>query len=141
MRSSSGAISIAANARKLDVDNRISLRYYYRIADNLLKQVFLYLYSILPRLYLDLCLLKFRIENGVEWEDFPRFFHLFIELCRRLRFLSWLGMWVVVNLGRVGRFYALRIANGFECFITNAVGVRQFLGLFNATDMNLGQQN
>ncbi|KAL6007516.1 hypothetical protein ACLOJK_033014 [Asimina triloba] len=39
MRSSTpGAISIAASTRKLDVDNRISLRYYYRIADTLLKQ-------------------------------------------------------------------------------------------------------
>lgn len=41
MRSSStsGTINIAASAQKLDVDNRISLRYYYRIADNILKQV------------------------------------------------------------------------------------------------------
>uniref|UniRef100_A0A5B7A343 Putative AMSH-like ubiquitin thioesterase 1 n=2 Tax=Davidia involucrata TaxID=16924 RepID=A0A5B7A343_DAVIN len=38
MRSSSGRINIAVSARKLDVDNRISLRYYYRIADNILKQ-------------------------------------------------------------------------------------------------------
>ncbi|OAY50178.1 AMSH-like ubiquitin thioesterase 1 [Manihot esculenta] len=40
MRSSStsGTINIAASAQKLDVDNRISLRYYYRIADNILKQ-------------------------------------------------------------------------------------------------------
>ncbi|XP_058087253.1 AMSH-like ubiquitin thioesterase 1 [Magnolia sinica] len=40
--SSSGAISIAASTQKLDVDNRISLRYYYRIADNLLKQADIY---------------------------------------------------------------------------------------------------
>ncbi|KDP20138.1 hypothetical protein JCGZ_05907 [Jatropha curcas] len=40
MRSAStcGTINIAASAQKLDVDNRISLRYYYRIADNILKQ-------------------------------------------------------------------------------------------------------
>ncbi|KAJ9187277.1 hypothetical protein P3X46_002751 [Hevea brasiliensis] len=40
MRSSftSGTINIAASAQTLDVDNRISLRYYYRIADNILKQ-------------------------------------------------------------------------------------------------------
>ncbi|XP_031406827.1 AMSH-like ubiquitin thioesterase 1 [Punica granatum] len=40
MRSSagSGRINIAASAQRLDVDNRISLRYYYRIADNILKQ-------------------------------------------------------------------------------------------------------
>ncbi|KAK8490136.1 hypothetical protein V6N13_097275 [Hibiscus sabdariffa] len=38
MRSSTERINIAASARKLDVDNRISLRYYYRIADNILKQ-------------------------------------------------------------------------------------------------------
>ncbi|XP_021727742.1 AMSH-like ubiquitin thioesterase 1 [Chenopodium quinoa] len=38
MRPSSGRIDIAANAKKLDVDNRISLRIYFRIADNLLRQ-------------------------------------------------------------------------------------------------------
>ncbi|XP_047337739.1 AMSH-like ubiquitin thioesterase 1 [Impatiens glandulifera] len=38
MRSSSGKINISASAQKLDVDNRISLRYYFRIADNVLKQ-------------------------------------------------------------------------------------------------------
>ncbi|XP_010264320.1 PREDICTED: AMSH-like ubiquitin thioesterase 1 [Nelumbo nucifera] len=38
MRSSSGGFSIAASTQTLDVDNRISLRYYYRIADNLLRQ-------------------------------------------------------------------------------------------------------
>lgn len=36
--SSSGGISIAASAQKLDVNNRIALKYYYRIADNILKQ-------------------------------------------------------------------------------------------------------
>ena len=39
MRSSSEKINIAKSAQKIDVDNRISLRYYYRIADNILKQV------------------------------------------------------------------------------------------------------
>ena len=34
-----GALSIAARTKKLDVDNRLSLKYYYRTADNLLKQV------------------------------------------------------------------------------------------------------
>ncbi|KAK1417451.1 hypothetical protein QVD17_26578 [Tagetes erecta] len=38
MKSSSGAINVAANAQKITVDNRISLRYYYRIADNILRQ-------------------------------------------------------------------------------------------------------
>ncbi|KAF3438576.1 hypothetical protein FNV43_RR21339 [Rhamnella rubrinervis] len=38
MRSSSEKINIAKSAQKIDVDNRISLRYYYRIADNILKQ-------------------------------------------------------------------------------------------------------
>ncbi|KAI4347194.1 hypothetical protein L6164_008028 [Bauhinia variegata] len=38
MRSSSETINIAASAQRLDVDNRISLRFYYRIADNVLKQ-------------------------------------------------------------------------------------------------------
>ncbi|KAK9136723.1 hypothetical protein Sjap_007317 [Stephania japonica] len=33
------SININAMARKIDVDNRIPLRHYYRIADNLLKQV------------------------------------------------------------------------------------------------------
>lgn len=41
MRSSMEKINIAASAQRLDVDNRISLRYYHRIADNILKQVFL----------------------------------------------------------------------------------------------------
>ncbi|BAU02777.1 hypothetical protein LR48_Vigan10g022800 [Vigna angularis] len=36
--SSSDRISIAASAQKLDVDNRIALRFYYRIADNILRQ-------------------------------------------------------------------------------------------------------
>ncbi|XWS48289.1 hypothetical protein CRYUN_Cryun13aG0062400 [Craigia yunnanensis] len=38
MRSSMEKINIAASAQRLDVDNRIALRYYYRIADNILKQ-------------------------------------------------------------------------------------------------------
>uniref|UniRef100_M1A450 Amsh n=2 Tax=Solanum TaxID=4107 RepID=M1A450_SOLTU len=37
-RSSSGQINIAARTKKLDVDNRIALKIYYRIADNVLKQ-------------------------------------------------------------------------------------------------------
>ncbi|XP_030535132.1 AMSH-like ubiquitin thioesterase 1 isoform X2 [Rhodamnia argentea] len=36
--SSSGRIDIAASAQRLDVDNCIALRFYYRIADNVLKQ-------------------------------------------------------------------------------------------------------
>ncbi|KAH6801770.1 associated molecule with the SH3 domain of STAM 1 [Perilla frutescens var. frutescens] len=36
--SSGGLLNIAAVTKKIDVDNRISLRYYYRIADNILKQ-------------------------------------------------------------------------------------------------------
>lgn len=40
---SSQSVNIAASAQRLDVDNRISLRYYFRIADNILKQV-----SLLP---------------------------------------------------------------------------------------------
>ncbi|KAJ8630693.1 hypothetical protein MRB53_024016 [Persea americana] len=42
MRSSYSVISIAASAQRLDVDNRISLRYYYRIADNLLRKADIY---------------------------------------------------------------------------------------------------
>ncbi|XP_019446250.1 PREDICTED: AMSH-like ubiquitin thioesterase 1 isoform X1 [Lupinus angustifolius] len=38
MRSSSETINIAASTQKLDVDNRIALRFYYRIADNILRQ-------------------------------------------------------------------------------------------------------
>lgn len=38
MRSSSGAINVAASAQKINVDNRISLRFYYRIAENILRQ-------------------------------------------------------------------------------------------------------
>ncbi|KAG5536115.1 hypothetical protein RHGRI_023784 [Rhododendron griersonianum] len=37
-KSSSGGFTIAGSAQKLDVNNRIALRYYYRIADNILKQ-------------------------------------------------------------------------------------------------------
>lgn len=35
-------INVDSIARKIDVDNRIPLRYYYRIADNLLKQASIY---------------------------------------------------------------------------------------------------
>ncbi|XP_073226366.1 AMSH-like ubiquitin thioesterase 1 isoform X2 [Cicer arietinum] len=38
MTCSPETINIAARTQKLDVDNRISLRFYYRIADNILKQ-------------------------------------------------------------------------------------------------------
>ena len=36
--SSSNTINIAASTQRLDVDNRIGLRLYYRIADNILRQ-------------------------------------------------------------------------------------------------------
>lgn len=36
--SSGGKVNIAAVTKKIDVDNRISLHFYYRIADNILKQ-------------------------------------------------------------------------------------------------------
>ncbi|MFS7991176.1 hypothetical protein Hanom_Chr12g01067731 [Helianthus anomalus] len=36
-------INVAANTQKINVDNRISLRYYFRIADNILRQVRYYL--------------------------------------------------------------------------------------------------
>ncbi|KAK4425929.1 AMSH-like ubiquitin thioesterase 3 [Sesamum alatum] len=39
---SSPSINFSAVTRKIDVDNRISLRNYYRIADNLLKQASIY---------------------------------------------------------------------------------------------------
>lgn len=39
MKPSSGVIEISEYAKRLDVDNQISLRHYYRIAHNLLKQV------------------------------------------------------------------------------------------------------
>ncbi|XP_078445712.1 associated molecule with the SH3 domain of STAM 1 isoform X2 [Wolffia australiana] len=42
MDSFHGRICIAASAQKIDVDNRISLRFYYRIAGNLLKQADIY---------------------------------------------------------------------------------------------------
>jgi len=42
MRAPSKALSIAASTQKVDVDNRMSLRYYYRIADNMLKQANIY---------------------------------------------------------------------------------------------------
>ncbi|KAJ0989148.1 hypothetical protein J5N97_007504 [Dioscorea zingiberensis] len=37
-----GPINIEASAKKIDVDNRFSLRLYYRIADNLIKQANIY---------------------------------------------------------------------------------------------------
>lgn len=49
MRSSSSdrnRINIAASAQKVDVDNRISLRFYYRIADNILRQVLLFIFVL-----------------------------------------------------------------------------------------------
>lgn len=39
MGSSSEIIDIATSARRIGVDNRISLKFYFRIADNILKQV------------------------------------------------------------------------------------------------------
>ncbi|KAJ6819853.1 AMSH-like ubiquitin thioesterase 1 isoform X1 [Iris pallida] len=42
MKSSSGSFSIAASAPRIDVDNRITLRNYYRIAHNLIKQADIY---------------------------------------------------------------------------------------------------
>ncbi|KAF8390114.1 hypothetical protein HHK36_024636 [Tetracentron sinense] len=57
MMSSFWGISIAANTQKLDIDNRISLRYYYRIADNLLKQ-FLTPHDNLAGVGMDIDLIK-----------------------------------------------------------------------------------
>jgi len=48
--STSGEINIAMSAQKLDVDNRISLRFYYRIADNILRQV----HNLFTLFYVDL---------------------------------------------------------------------------------------
>ncbi|KAM7471127.1 hypothetical protein LguiA_009310 [Lonicera macranthoides] len=42
MKSSSGGINIYASAQKLDVNNRISLKFYYRIAENILKQAHIF---------------------------------------------------------------------------------------------------
>ncbi|KAJ8490843.1 hypothetical protein OPV22_012564 [Ensete ventricosum] len=42
MKPSSGVIDISECAKRLDVDNQISLRHYYRIAHNLLKQADIY---------------------------------------------------------------------------------------------------
>ncbi|CAD5164567.1 unnamed protein product [Musa acuminata subsp. malaccensis] len=42
MKPSSGVIEISEYAKRLDVDNQISLRHYYRIAHNLLKQADIY---------------------------------------------------------------------------------------------------
>jgi hypothetical protein len=39
MGSSFETIDIATSARRIGVDNRISLKFYFRIADNILKQV------------------------------------------------------------------------------------------------------
>lgn len=50
-------INLNAEARKVDVDNRIPLHFYYRIADNLLKQVFYCLRIVLFRFYLIVAML------------------------------------------------------------------------------------
>ncbi|KAL5996329.1 hypothetical protein ACLOJK_026405 [Asimina triloba] len=42
MKPTATAINISASAPKVDVDSRIPLRFYYRIADNLLKQASVY---------------------------------------------------------------------------------------------------
>eukprot|EP00252_Welwitschia_mirabilis_P010628 TRINITY_DN2400_c0_g1_i1.p1 TRINITY_DN2400_c0_g1~~TRINITY_DN2400_c0_g1_i1.p1 ORF type:complete len:505 (+),score=89.14 TRINITY_DN2400_c0_g1_i1:273-1787(+) len=42
MRAPAMKVNIAANTQKVDVDNRMSLRFYYRIADNMLKQANVY---------------------------------------------------------------------------------------------------
>lgn len=42
MRSSSGRIDFAASAKRIEVDNRLSLRIYFRIADNILRQAYIF---------------------------------------------------------------------------------------------------
>ena len=39
LKRSAGAIDINSYAKKVQVDHRLPLRYYYRIADSLIKQV------------------------------------------------------------------------------------------------------
>lgn len=59
---SSPPINFSAVTRKIDVDNRLSLRNYYRIADNLLKQVSKCKYAFLVYLFFKL---TGWIESGI----------------------------------------------------------------------------
>ncbi|WVZ23961.1 hypothetical protein V8G54_002505 [Vigna mungo] len=67
---SSETINIAASTQKLDVDNRLALRFYYRIADNILKQADI-----------------FRAENNIV--------DLYVMLLRFSRFLPLVGVSLV----------------------------------------------
>ncbi|CAI0380834.1 unnamed protein product [Linum tenue] len=66
--SSSDRINIAASARRLDVDNRISLRFYYRIADNILRQADIFR---LEKNVIDLYIMLLRFSSLVS-ETIPR---------------------------------------------------------------------
>lgn len=68
MKSSSGVISITSSAQTLDVDNRISLRFYYRIADNILKQADIFR---LEKNIIDLYIMLLRFSSLVS-ETIPR---------------------------------------------------------------------
>lgn len=68
MKSSSGRINVAASAKRLDVDNRITLRYYYRIADNILKQADIFRAE---KNYIDLYIMLLRFSSLVT-ETIPR---------------------------------------------------------------------
>ncbi|AES76660.1 putative ubiquitinyl hydrolase 1 [Medicago truncatula] len=66
--STSGEINIAMSAQKLDVDNRISLRFYYRIADNILRQADIFRAE---RNIIDLYVMLLRFSSLVS-ETIPR---------------------------------------------------------------------
>lgn len=68
MRPPSARIDIAANAQKLDVDNRISLRIYCRIADNILRQATIFRNE---KNILDLYVMLLRFSSLVS-ETIPR---------------------------------------------------------------------
>ncbi|XP_017258801.1 AMSH-like ubiquitin thioesterase 1 isoform X1 [Daucus carota subsp. sativus] len=68
MKPSSVRINVAASTKVLDVDNRISLRYYFRIADNVLKQANIFRAE---KNYIDLYIMLLRFSSLVT-ETIPR---------------------------------------------------------------------
>ncbi|XP_077220007.1 AMSH-like ubiquitin thioesterase 1 [Tasmannia lanceolata] len=79
-----GGISIAASAQKLDVDNRISLRYYYRIADNLLKQANIYREE---KNVIDLYIMLLRFSSLIN-ETIPRHHDYLVSLQREKNYFK-----------------------------------------------------
>ncbi|KAK1280759.1 AMSH-like ubiquitin thioesterase 1 [Acorus gramineus] len=81
MRSSSGAINIAAITPKIEVDNRFSLNYYYRVADKILQQADIYREE---KNVIDLYIMLLRYSSLVmetipSHRDYPKFLPKYIK--------------------------------------------------------------